>query len=107
MTQPRLPPDTRLGAVHLRVRDLQRQMSFYEDVLGFQLLAEDGATAAMGTTEGRPLGVRHGEPSAPRRPQGSTGRFHLARRLASRADLGAMVRRVQIAGHPFSGFGDH
>jgi catechol 2,3-dioxygenase len=102
-----LPPDTRLGAVHLRVRDLQRQVAFYEDVLGFQLLAEDGATAALGTTDGRPLVVLHGEPTAPRRPEGSTGLFHVALRLPTRADLGALVRRVQQAGHPFGGFSDH
>jgi len=102
-----LPPDTRLGAVHLRVGDLQRQVAFYEDVLGFQLLAEDGATAALGTTEGRPLVVLHGEPTAPRRPEGTTGLFHLALRVPSRADLGALVRRVQSAGHPLDSFGDH
>ena len=103
----RLPPDARLGAVHLRVCDLPRQVAFYEDVLGFQLLAEDGATAALGTTDGRPLVVLHGEPTAPSRPQGTTGLFHLALRLPSRADLGALVRRVQNAGHPFDGFADH
>lgn len=107
MSEHRLPADTRLGAVHLRVRDLPRLVTFYEDVLGFQLLAEDGATAALGTPEGKPLVVLHGEPSAPRRPAGTTGLFHLALRLPSRADLGALVRRVQNVGHPFQGFGDH
>jgi len=107
MSQRCLPPDTRLGAVHLRVRDLDREVTFYEDVLGFQVLAEDGATAALGTTEGRPLVVLHGEPRAPRRPQGTTGLFHFALRLPSRADLGALVRRVQNQGHAFDGFGDH
>lgn len=107
MTHPRLPSDTRLGAVHLRVRELDREVSFYEDVLGFQVLAEDGATAALGTTDGKPLVVLHGEPHAPRRPEGTTGLFHFALRLPSRADLGALVRRVQGQGHTFVGFGDH
>jgi catechol 2,3-dioxygenase len=93
--------------MHLRVRDLQMQLAFYEDVLGFQLLAEDAATAALGTTEGRPLVVLHGEPAAPRRPPGTTGLFHLALRLPTRADLGALVQRVQNQGRFFEGFGDH
>lgn len=107
MNPRRLPPDTRLGAVHLRVRDLHRQLAFYEDVLGFHLLAEDAATAALGTTEGRPLVVLHVEPTAPRRPEGTTGLLHLALRLPTRADLGALVRRVQNLGRSFEGFGDH
>ncbi|MHB1192867.1 MAG: VOC family protein [Longimicrobiales bacterium] len=107
MTQRRLPPDTRIGAVHLRVRDLPRQVAFYEDTLGFQLLAEDGATAALGTTDGKPLIVLHGEPTAPSRPLGTTGLYHFALLVPSRADLGALIRRVQKAGHAFGGFADH
>lgn len=102
-----LPSDTRLGAVHLRVRDLDRQVAFYTDVLGLQLLAEDGATAALGCVVGTPLVVLHGEAGAPRRPPGTTGLFHFALRVPSRAALGGMVRRVQASGHAFDGFGDH
>lgn len=102
-----IPSDTRLGAVHLRVRDLDREVAFYTEVLGLQLLAEDGAAAALGCGVGTPLVVLHGEVGAPRRPAGTTGLFHFALRVPTRAALGAMVRRVQAAGHPFDGFGDH
>jgi catechol 2,3-dioxygenase len=61
----------------------------------------------MGTAEGRPLVVLHGDPLAPRRPAGTTGLFHYALRLPTRADLGALVKRVQNAGYAFDGFGDH
>ena len=107
MSPPRLPPGTHIGAVNLRVRDLQREVAFYEEVLGFRLLAEDGATAALGTAEGMPLVVLHGEPGAPPRPAGTTGLFHFALLLPTRADLGALVKRVQNAGHAFDGFADH
>lgn len=107
MTPHRSASAPRLGSVHLRVGDLPRQVAFYEDVLGLQLLAEDGATAAMGTRSGHPLVVLHGDPSAPLRPPGTTGLFHFALLVPSRADLGAMIRRVQAAGHRFDGFGDH
>jgi catechol 2,3-dioxygenase len=89
------------------VLDLQREVEFYEEVLGLQLLADDGATGAMGTAAGRPLVVLHGEPGAPRRRPGTTGLFHFALRLPSRSDLGALVRRVQNSGRAFEGFGDH
>jgi len=107
MSRAPLPPDTHIGAVHLRVGDLQKQVAFYEDVLGLQLLAEDAATGALGTAAGKPLVVLHGEPGAPRRPAGTTGLFHFALLLPTRADLGAMVKRVQNTGHPFDGFADH
>ncbi len=107
MSQARLPPDTHIGAVHLRVRDLHKQIAFYEDVLGLQLLAEDGAVGALGTANGKPLVVLHGDPTAPRRPAGTTGLFHVALLVPTRADLGAMIKRVQNAGYPFDGFADH
>lgn len=107
MSQNGLPPNTRLGTVHLRVGDLERQVAFYEEVLGLHLMAEDGATAALGTLEGRPLLILHGDPSAPARPRGTTGLFHVALRVPTRADLGAMIRRIQRQEVPFEGFGDH
>lgn len=107
MSPTSLPPDTRIGTVHLRVGDLRRQVSFYEDVLGFMLLAEDGATAALGTPGARPLLILHASPGAAPRPAGTTGLFHIAFLMPSRADLGAMVQRVRNAGWKFDGFADH
>jgi catechol 2,3-dioxygenase len=107
MRPPVLPPDTRIGTVQLRVGDLDRQVSFYQDVIGFGLLAEDGATAALGTEDGMPLLILHGAPGAPRRPPGTTGLFHVAFRLPGRMALGAMIRRVRERGRGFDGFADH
>lgn len=104
---PSTPPTTRIGTVHLRVGDLDRQVSFYEEVLGFTLLAEDGATAALGATDGRPLLVLHASPGAPPRPPGTTGLFHVAFLLPTRAHLGAMIQRVRAAPWSFDGFADH
>lgn len=107
MTSSTLPPDTRIGTVHLRVGDLDQQVAFYEDVLGFLLVAEDGATAAMGTADGSPLLVLHAAPGAPARAPGTTGLFHVAYRVPSRADLGAMVLRIRANRKPIDGFADH
>ena len=35
--EPQLPPDVRIGHVHLRVSDLDRSIAFYRDALGFTL----------------------------------------------------------------------
>lgn len=46
---PVLPPATRLGHVHLTVADLERQLAFYQDVLGLTLHWREGTTAGLGT----------------------------------------------------------
>ena len=48
-----------------------------------------------------------GRPDAPRRPHGTTGLFHLAILLPSRADLARALRRVADAGWRFTGASDH
>ena len=93
--------------MHLRVRDLEAEASFYEEILGFAILGEDGVTAALGPQDERPLLVLHGAPHAPDRPKGSTGLFHVAFRVPTRRDLGGMIVRVRNQEWPFEGFGDH
>ncbi|HSG06727.1 MAG TPA: VOC family protein [Longimicrobiales bacterium] len=97
----------RFGTVHLRVRDLPAQVAFYEDVFGFYLLAQDGALATLGTYRRQPLLVLHGAPGAPFREAGTTGLFHVAFRLPTRADLGAMILRIHAHRKPIDGFADH
>jgi len=108
MTRPPvLPDDVHLGAVHLRVGDLQGLARWYTDGLGFAVLAEDAGTAALGTEDGTPLLVLHAAPGAPSPPRGSTGLFHVAFLLPTRRDLGALILRAREAGIPFTGFSDH
>lgn len=102
-----LPPDTRLGCVRFRVSDLTRAVEFYCDILGFAVVADDGGTAVLGAGDDRPLLILHSAPGAPKRPPGTTGLYHVAFLLPSRADLACMIRRVQDAGVAFEGFADH
>jgi len=103
-----LPADIRIGTVHLRVRDLEAQVSFYEEVLGFFRLAEDGATAVLGTAEDpSPLLVLHASAGAPVRGPGTTGLFHVAFRVPTRADLGGMIQRIRGHRYTIDGFADH
>ncbi len=102
-----LPPTTCIGTVHLRVADLEVMTRWYEDVLGFQVLAEDGVSAALAAGPGRPLLVLHGRRGAPASPAGAVGLFHIAFLLPGRQALAGMIRRVQAAGWPLDGFADH
>jgi catechol 2,3-dioxygenase len=107
MDTPALPPDSRIGAVHLRVRDLEAMVGFYVGTLSFSVLDRDGGTATLGTADGEPLLILIAAPEAPARPRGSTGLYHVAYRVPTRKDLGAMIARVHEHGWPFEGFADH
>ncbi len=50
MTEPAfiIHPTTRIGHVHLTVADLERQIEFYQQVIGFQLHWRKGERAGLG-----------------------------------------------------------
>ena len=101
-----LPAETRLGAIRLRVGDIERLRDFYETTIGLRALgAEDGVTA-MGAN-GRALVELVSDPGAPARPPRSTGLFHLALLVPTRADLAQTLRRVVGSGWRLSGASDH
>jgi catechol 2,3-dioxygenase len=107
MDMPALPPDSRIGVVRLRVRDLEAMVAFYAGTLAFSVLDRDGASATLGTADREPLLVLLAAPDAPARPRGSTGLYHVAYRVPTRKDLGAIIARIHERGWPFEGFADH
>lgn len=105
-----VPPQTRIGHVHLKVSDLERAIAFYRDVLGFQETQRYGRQAAFLSAGGyhHHIGLNTWESaggSPP--PAGSTGLFHLAILYPSRADLADALRRLLEAGIPLEGASDH
>lgn len=99
-----------LGPVVLRVADVPRVLAFWEGILGLQVttlsdgsfaLAPAGATTALLVLQPRP------EASPP--PATSSGLYHLALLLPSRAALGGALLKIQAAGGKrfFVGASDH
>jgi catechol 2,3-dioxygenase len=111
MTDPRptLHPGTTLGPVRLVVADLPRSAEFYERAIGLRPLHrdEEAGTAALGTAAGDALVELVGRADARPRPRRSSGLFHLALLLPTRADLALAVRRVVAAGWALDGASDH
>jgi catechol 2,3-dioxygenase len=85
-------PDTRIGGVVLTVADLDRQIAFYQDVLGFRLHWRDGARAGLGTGQHDLLQL-HELPGARRVPR-TTGLYHFAVLLPDRRELARAVARL-------------
>jgi catechol 2,3-dioxygenase len=100
----------RIGHVHLKVADIDRALSFYCGVLGFQLMQRFGREAAFISAGGyhHHIGLntwesRGGSPP----PPGSTGLYHLAILYPTRAALGDALRRLMDAKIPLDGASDH
>ena len=102
-----IDPATRLGSIRLTVGDLEAMQAFYERAIGLRTLERDGDVVRLGARDGVPLVELAGDPQAPARPPRTTGLFHLALLVPSRAELARTVRRVVDAGQRFSGASDH
>lgn len=98
-TRPAIEPATSisaaaaLGYVHLTVANLERQIAFYQNVLGFKLHWRDGAPAGLGA--GRDDLLRLTELPGARRVQGTTGMYHFAILYPGRRDNGDGRRPVE------------
>ena len=101
----RIHPETRIGAVHYTVRDLNRQVDFYRDILGFHLLWCDGDTAALGTKTRELLRLTE-NPSAPA-PGRTTGLYHTAFLVPTKWELAHLVNRVIETRTPVQGHSNH
>jgi catechol 2,3-dioxygenase len=101
-----IPPETTVGPVNLTVADLDRTRDFYERAIGLRALKASGEVVRLGA-DGVPAVELSGRPQAPARPPGTTGLFHLAICVPSRADLALTMRRVTEAGWRFTGASDH
>jgi catechol 2,3-dioxygenase len=106
----RLPAETRIGHVHLKVADIERALHFYRDILGFDLVTTVGRQAAFLSAGGYHhhigLNTWESQGGAPP-PPGHTGLYHHAILLPTRAALADAVRRLIDHEWPLTGAADH
>lgn len=97
-----------MGHVHLKVRDVNRALAFYRDILGLQEVGREGATVWLAAREDRPvLLVLTAIPTARAKPPHTTGLYHVAIRVPNRRALARVFRRLVDAECRFHGFSDH
>ena len=102
----RLPNDTQLGRVRLRVADLDRSVAYYETVIGFRVLSRTDGVATLGPHD-RVLVELHEKPGVkPVARRGQIGLYHFAILLPNRAALGRFVRHLAEIGVQ-AGMSDH
>ena len=104
----RLPDETHIGRVRLQVADLDRSVTYYENVLGMRTLSRSGRSAQLGAHgDDRTLLElieKVGARPVPRR--GLLGLYHFAILLPDRAALGRFIEHLEEIG-TYAGMSDH
>src|SRR4051794_14061656 len=100
-----LPAETRMGAVHLTVGDLDRSLAYYTRAIGLEVLDHTGDTAVLGAGS-TVLVVLVEEPGAAPADR-HTGLYHFALLVPERADLARFLAHAARERVPLVGLSDH
>ena len=105
-----IPPQTRIGHVHLKVSSIERALGFYRDLLGFELTTMYGDQAAFISAGGYHhhigLNTWHSKNAPPAKRDG-VGLYHTAIVYPTRKDLAIIYDRLRKSGYPLTGASDH
>ncbi|RLL41284.1 VOC family protein [Oceanobacillus piezotolerans] len=87
-------PSIYVGQVNLNVTNLERSLAFYRDFMGFKVLEESNRKAVL-TADGKTPLITLEQPDNVTSKQGrTTGLYHMAILLPSRADLAAFLKHL-------------
>ena len=110
MTAYKIPSNTKIGHVHLKVADLQRSLDFYNGLLGFEIMATYGDQAAFISAGGyhHHIGLNTWQSkNGPQPPKNATGLFHTAILYPTRKELAIILKRLSDSNYPLTGAADH
>ncbi|HUQ67752.1 MAG TPA: VOC family protein [Flavitalea sp.] len=106
----KVPDSTRIGHSHLKVSDLKRALTFYQDILGFEITQWYGDSAVFLSAGGyhHHIGLNtwysKGAGAAPRN---ACGLFHTAILYSTRKALAVALQQILKANYPITGASDH
>src|SRR6201992_1199566 len=106
----KIPAQTRIGHVHLKVSDLQKSLDFYCGLLGFEKMQTYGDQAAFISAGGyhHHIGLNTWQSKrASPAPENAPGLYHNAILYTKRRDLATVLQRWIDAGYPIPGPADH
>jgi catechol 2,3-dioxygenase len=110
MNEYKVPSQTKIGHVHLKVSDLTRALDFYRGLLGFDLITMYGDQAAFISAGGYHhhigLNTWYSQDAPPAKKQG-VGLFHIAILYPTRKDLALIFNRLMENNYPLTGASDH
>ena len=96
----KVPAQTRIGHVHLKVSDLKKSINFYCDLLGFEITTMYGTEAAFISAGGYHhhigLNTWYSKDGGPA-PLHTAGLFHTAILYAERKELAFIYKRIGLS----------
>lgn len=101
------PPSTFVHEICLKVTDFERSLSFYQEMLGFQVLDKTDELVRL-TVDGKSPLITLEKPDdvIPKQPR-TTGLYHFAILLPNRVSLGALLQHLVKQQYPIQGASDH
>lgn len=102
-----LHPATKLGPVHIKVRDLDKSVLFYEEVIGLRAIDRKQNIVEFATIDNQILLIVEADPTFEMLPaQSHSGLYHFAILVPDQASLGLVLRNLAKHNVPL-GQGDH
>src|SRR5437868_4633707 len=105
-----IPAQTHIGHVHLKVADIDRALTFYKDLLGFEIQQYYGKSAVFLSAGGyhHHIGLNTWESEGGTPPgHGHTGLYHFAILYPNRKSLAEIFKRLVESKYPLHGASDH
>lgn len=106
----KVPGETQIGHVHLKVSNIDRALTFYQELLGFEITERIGEQAVFLAAGGYHhhigLNTWHSE-GAGNALRSGVGLFHAAILYPTRKDLAEVTKRLFEKGYPLTGAADH
>ena len=106
----KIPDQTTIGHVHLKVSDIDRSLKFYQGILGFEITQWYGTSACFISAGGYHhhigLNTWHSKNGAPS-PINNAGLYHVAILYPTEKDLGVALQNLLEAQYPLTGASDH
>ena len=106
----KIPSETRIGHVHLKVADIEVSLQFYRDILGFEIMQWYGSSAVFISAGGYHhhigLNTWHSKNAGPA-PINTAGLYHVAILHPTRKDLANVIQQLIEAKYPLTGAADH
>ncbi len=106
----KIPDQTKIGHVHLKVSDLDKSVKFYCHLLGFEIQEKYGDHAIFISAGGyhHHIGLNTwNSKGAPPANEFGVGLYHIAILYPTRRDLAVIFKRLIDLNYPISGASDH